>query len=201
MSSKKKHLLRCLGVASRHLMVDVELYNDLFDSFFDANNIKRSMGILFQRKKNSVSDCISTVLRRIATDPVQLNFSEQGFCPFKNEPFLTITYDLMTKGQLENAVKILKHCDAEKKFVACSQMGVGASIFMLENESFHRHLDISLVMLGLYQLIVTSKQGIRQKVDVYNVMIQRLLKSVNVKPEAVLRARALCAEFDHAQNL
>ena len=110
-----------------------------------------------------------------------------------------IPYEKMNKSQLEIIRKALVHLDTKKHFISCSQMGMGASIFILENSLFQRRLDVSLVMLGLYQLISTSKSSIHNKADVYSVMIQRLLKSVTVSPECVLRGRMLCKEYDNAQ--
>lgn len=177
------------------------LYDEFLNSFFDKHNIKRTLGILFNRSKNSVNDCISSVLKQICTESVQLNFTEHGFCPFKNEPFLTIPFEKMSQDQLLLVHNAIKHCDASKHFMACSQMGMGASIFMLENSHSQRHVEISIVLLGLYQLIKSSSDKVTQKIDVYNVMTQRLLKSVRVNPELMIQAQALCLEYDRrAEN-
>ena len=175
------------------------ILESLFEEFFDAVNIKRTMGLFFNRVNNNIVECISSVLTCLCSEVVNLNFTEHGFCPYKNEPFLMIPYDKMSKRQLEIIRKALVHLDTKKHFVSCSQMGMGASIFILENSLFQRRLDVSLVMLGLYQLISTSKSSIHNKADVYSVMIQRLLKSVTVSPECVLKGRMLCKEYDNAQ--
>tara|TARA_B100001758_G_scaffold205885_1_gene186355 strand:+ start:11017 stop:11619 length:603 start_codon:yes stop_codon:yes gene_type:complete len=176
------------------------ILNTLFDEFFGIDNIKHTMGLLFNRVNNSLVECISSILTCLCSNVVNLNFTEHGFCPFKNEPFLLIPYDRMNMRQLQVVKQALIHCDTTKHFISCSQMGMGSSIFILENYKFERRLDVSLVMLGLYQLISTSKRSIHHKADVYSVMVQRLLKSVSVSPECVLRARKLCKQYDDAQN-
>jgi len=177
------------------------IMNAIFEEFFDVENIKRTMGLFFNRVNNSFVECISTILTCLCTTAVNLNFTEHGFCPFKNEPFLLIPYDKMTAKQLKVIKQALCHCDASKNFLSCSQMGMGASIFMLENYNYERRLDTSLIMFGLYQLVKSSKNSIHSKLDVYSVMIQRLHKSVSISPESVLMARKLCLEHANVENM
>ena len=113
----------------------------------------------------------------------QLNFTEDGFCPFKNEPFLVIPYDKMSSMQLVLIQEIIRHCKTSKNYMACSRMGVGSSVFMLETSGSDRPLDVAVVLFGLYQLISNSNQNKKQQVDVYNIMTQRLMKSVLIPPE------------------
>ena len=173
----------------------------VFDHFFDRSNIKNTMGIIINRASSNVVECVGSILACLCSNAVTLNFTEYGFCPFKSEPFLIIPYEKMNSTQLNIIKQALNHCDAGKHFLSCSQMGLGSSIFMVENFKFDRRIDVSLVMLGLYQLIQQSSHPTHSKIDVYNIMTQRLLRSVSVTPEAVLKARELCLEQDGAENL
>jgi hypothetical protein len=176
------------------------LYNQLFDLFFSTHKIRFSLGHLLERSKGSMNDCISSVLKLITTEPVHLNFTEDGFCPFKNEPFLVIPYDKMSSMQLVLIQEIIRHCKTSKNYMACSRMGVGSSVFMLETSGSDRPLDVAVVLFGLYQLISMSSQNRKQQVDVYNIMTQRLMKSVLIPPESLLEAQSLCDEFDMEQK-
>lgn len=176
------------------------LYNSVHDAFFAEANIKRTLGILFHRTRSVVDDCMGMVLKRLCNDHVQLNFTEHGFCPFKQDAFIMIPFELMLKEQLLLLQQVIHHCEGNQGFTACSQMGMGTSIFVLEQDDIKRQVDGAVLLFGLYQLIHESKHSVKQKTDVYNILTQRLLKSVAMQPEVIIQSQRLCANFHATQN-
>ena len=173
----------------------LDLYSQVLNAFFDKTNISQTMNILLSNCKTSVHDCVSTVLRKMCVEPVRLSFTEHAFCPFVNEPLMLVPYHKMTRTQLEAIDAALQHCKQSHKFTACSHMGIGYSVYMTCKQTHCKHVDISFVLLGLYILITTSSKAHKPPLDIYNVMTQRLLKSVTVSPEAIMTAQQLCGEY------
>tara|TARA_B100001540_G_scaffold284144_1_gene276201 strand:- start:6995 stop:7573 length:579 start_codon:yes stop_codon:yes gene_type:complete len=172
------------------------LYTSVVDSFFAEANIKRTLGILFHRTRSVVDDCMGMVLKRLCSDTVQLNLTEHGFCPFKQDPFIFIPFEHMLKDQLLLLQQVIRYCESNQGFTACSQMGMGTSIFVLESNEVRQQVDGAVLLFGLYQLIHDSDHSIKQKTDVYNILTQRLLKSVSMQPEVIIRSQQLCAQFN-----
>lgn len=178
----------------------VELRDSLFEAFFTDKHVTRTMSILIHENKTKIEDCISTVLTCMCTEPMHLIFDESSFCPFQSQPLLCIPYDHMTRAQLSLIKSFLVHCSRSKHFVACSHMGVGTRVFSSNTTNMKKFVDTSNVLFALYKLIHNSSKTKKQKIDVYNVMTQRLFKSANISPEAIIKARALCAEYQQTEK-
>lgn len=173
------------------------LYKELMHAFFGEDSILCTMSLLLVKSNICMNDTVTDLLNLMLSEKMSVHLNANGFTPFKSEPMLYIDYAHCTHKQLHIIYQILQNAEQTRRFVACSHMNTGASIFM-QDCIFSTKINQTHVLFGMFQLIYASRLSPFQKETVFNIIVQRLRNAVNIPHQHVMECRALCLQYKAA---
>lgn len=178
----------------------------LHDLFFAKDSIVDTFTILVTEEVNKYEDSITDVMLSLIKNTFMPCLTDVGVLPFGNLPMLIIPYKNMSKAQLKILQEVCDQLSNNAKFTSCNQIGGGVCLSLTVSREQQFQIDPALILYasGVFafrNLMSDSKQKEKTRSNIFfNIILQRVLSSVNVPRERIAVSKDWLREHMDAQK-
>jgi len=171
---------------------------NLLKAFFSKETIVNTLHILLTTNKSANTNPIMHFLLQLIQLPVCFALTDVGYAPFRNDTTIIIPFERMSAAQLLAVCEATNSMRGSREYVDTVQMGGGLYLREVQDSTQH-FIDPSLVLFASNVLIRNSVPAHVNKRNISNVIIQRVLSSVNVSRDKIVEAEELSQQ--HSASL
>ena len=147
--------------------------------FLQETGLQRVLAHLCNTCGPHFTDPITHVLYTFMTDPVAFTISEQGWCPFIQQPTMIYPFKVMTKRQYD-FLKEMQLPQNRNKASTQLLMG-GARVFSYFEKTSKYYVPHTEALNAFCVLTLTQPDHEKkQKMQVCNIVVQRVASMVNI---------------------
>ena len=176
--------------ANEHLY----LLKQIRDAFFDEKNMQETFEKLIVDKDFSENDYISELIVRCIKHRLWPMYTELGVAPLQECPHLILCYREMNYKQLDALQQHIYFLQKHHLYSSCTEIGGGCRLIVLRTALPKVYLNPGIVLFACRSTMQQNIDPSLSEKTISNFIFQRVLHSVNVRPECMQLAEdLLCA--------
>lgn len=177
------------------------------ESFFGKDNIIKTAKLIIAEQADRCQDPITDVIIMIIKSSFSPALTDIGFMPFSLHPTHVIPYSLMSKEQLEVLLELCAAFGNSARYISCNQMGGGVFVGCMTTNSENKcMIDPALAIFACSVVVESSlESNLRKDKElselISNVILQRILASVNISRERITKANEMKIQWTRDKEI
>lgn len=164
------------------------------DAFFDEANMQDTFEKLIVCKDFCENDYMSEIMVRCIKHQLWPMYTELGVALLQDCPHLILCYREMKHAQLDVLQQHVCFMQRQHSYSSCTEIGGGCRLIVLRTGLPKVHLNPGIVLFACRRTMQQNLNASVSEKTISNFIFQRVLHSVNVRPECIQLAEdLLCA--------
>jgi len=170
-----------------------ELFEDeLVEAFFSEATIVHTVSCFLKGTLEYHSDPMTHLVVTLCREPLCVCLTDRGLAPVRSDPSIVMPYAQMTKAQLAVLLRVVSVWRMSAAYGTTTQMGGGVCVYDQPAGRARTYVDAVLLLYSVTRLVRScdSTPHMSSK-TLSNVMLQRIVSSVNLPREVIARAERM----------
>lgn len=162
-------------------------YENFVEALTHDARLPEILNILINSMVHYVEDPIAHVTMKFLKEKITIVFLHQGVSLFKSDPTIIMPFKKLQGNELDMLKQLLSQAADQNKIFMCEQRGGSCSITIVKPAHTLITVRPSKILRAIRQLLLPLNKQF--KVDVVNVVLQRLVCSAKIPPLEIEASR------------
>jgi len=168
---------------------------ELVEAFFSRASIVHTVSCFLKGTLEYHSDPMTHLVITLCREPLCICLTDRGLAPVRSDPSIVMPYAQMTQPQLACLLRVAAVWRMSAAYGTTTQMGGGVCVYDQPAGRARVFVDAVLLFYSVTRLVRScDSTPLMSAKTLSNVMLQRIVSSVNLPREVIARAERMLLE-------